>query len=161
VGGSDRAAFTVTLCWEERNVRVAAARGGRIKEKGKSPLTGGASGSIMNDQRSSLLYLTALRLMARLDRVAAYSRGRRLCTNRERASATGLVVSSISKMRGSLSMRGMIRRRWRFARTEAAPSPASARLFSVRRADSSQSWREEGGRPCHQESAFSLRTLPV
>jgi hypothetical protein len=161
VGGSDHAAFTVTLCWEERNVRVVAARGGRIKEKGKSPLTGGALGSIMNDQRSSLLYLTALRLMARLARVAAYSRGRRSCTNRERASATGLAVSSISKMRGSLSMRGMIRRRWRFVRTEAAPSPASARLFSASRADSSRSWREEGDKPCHQESAYSLRTLPV
>jgi hypothetical protein len=59
------------------------------------------------------------------------------------------------------SMKGMIRRWWRFARTEAAPSPASARLFSASRADSSRSWHEEGDRPCHQESAFSLRTLPV
>jgi hypothetical protein len=33
VGGSDRATFTATLCWEGRNVRVTAARGGRIKEK--------------------------------------------------------------------------------------------------------------------------------
>jgi hypothetical protein len=49
VGGSDRAAFTTTLCWEGRNVRVAVACGERIKEKGKSPLTGGASGSITND----------------------------------------------------------------------------------------------------------------
>jgi hypothetical protein len=66
VGGSDHAAFTVTLCWEERNVRTTMARRGGIKEKGESPLTGGASGSITNDQRSSSLCLTALRLMARL-----------------------------------------------------------------------------------------------
>jgi hypothetical protein len=154
-------AFTTTLCWEERNVRAAAARGGRIRQKGKSPLTGGVSGSIMNDQRSSLLCLTALRLMAHLTLVAAYSRGRRSCTNREHASATGLAVSSISKMRSSLSMRGMIRRWWRFARTEAAPSPASARSFSASRADSSRSWREEGDRSCHQESSFSFSTWTV
>jgi hypothetical protein len=42
-------------------------------------------------------------------------------------------------------MRGMIRRWWRFARTEAAPSPASARLFNASRSDSSRSWRDEGG----------------
>jgi hypothetical protein len=72
-----------------------------------------------------------------------------------------LAVSSISKMRSSLSMRGTIRRWWRFARTDAAPSPASARLFSASRADSSLSWREEGDRPCHQDLAFSLRTLLV
>jgi hypothetical protein len=132
-----------------------------VKGKGESPLTGGVSGSITNDQRSSLLCLTALRPMAHLALVAAHSRGRRSCTNRERASATGLAVSSISKMWSSLSMRGMIRRWWRFARTEAAPSPASARFFSTRRVDSSRSWREEGDRPCHQESSFSFNTLPV
>jgi hypothetical protein len=64
-------------------------------------------------------------------------------------------------MRSPLSIRGMIRRRWRFVRTEAAPNPASARLFSVCRADSYRFWREDGDRPCHQESAFFLRTLPV
>jgi hypothetical protein len=96
VGGSDRAAFTVTLCWEERNVRVAATRGGRIKEKGKSPLTGRASGIITNDQRLSLLCLTALRLMARLALVAAYSGGRRSGSNHEHANDTGLAVSPIS-----------------------------------------------------------------
>jgi enterochelin esterase-like enzyme len=58
-------------------------------------------------------------------------------------------------------MRGMIRLWWRFVRTEAAPSPAFARLFNASRADSSRSWREEGDRTCHQESAFSFRTLPV
>jgi hypothetical protein len=97
--------------------------------------------SITNNQRSSLLFLTALRLMARLALVAAYSGGRRSWTNRERTSAIGLAVSSISKMRSSLSMKGMIRRWWRFARTEAAASPASSRLFSASRADSSRSWR--------------------
>jgi hypothetical protein len=54
--------------------------------------------------------MTALRLTACLALVAAYSGGKRSCSNRERASATGLVVSSISKIRSSLSMRGMIRR---------------------------------------------------
>jgi hypothetical protein len=119
------------------------------------------SGSITNDQRPSLIFLTALRLTARLALVAAYSGGRRSWIDRERASATGLAVSSISKMRSSLSMMGMIRRWWRLARTEAALSLASARLFSTSTADSSRSWREEGDRPCHLESAFSLRTLPV
>jgi hypothetical protein len=61
------------------------ARHGGIKEKGENPLTGGASGSIMNDQRSSSLCLTALRLTARLALVAAYSRGKRSERNRERA----------------------------------------------------------------------------
>jgi hypothetical protein len=48
-------------------------------------------------------------------------------------------VSSISKMRSRLSMRGMIHRWWRLARTEAAPSPASVRSFSAYKADSSRS----------------------
>jgi hypothetical protein len=96
MGESDRAAFTVTLCWEEQNVRVAAIRGGRKKEKGKRPLTSEALGSITNDQRSSSLCLTALRLMARLARVATYSRGKRSCTSRERTNDTGLAVSPIS-----------------------------------------------------------------
>jgi hypothetical protein len=50
----------------------------------------------MNDQRSSPLCLTALRLMARLALVAAYSHGRRLEKNREHASDTGLAASLIS-----------------------------------------------------------------
>jgi hypothetical protein len=76
----------------EPRQRVAEGQG----KKGENPLTGGASGSIMNDQRSSSLCLTALRLMARLALVAAYSRGRRSETNRERASDTGLAASFIS-----------------------------------------------------------------
>jgi hypothetical protein len=36
-------------------------------------------------------------------------------------------------------MRGTIRRWWRLARTEAAPSPSSARSFSASKADSSRS----------------------
>jgi hypothetical protein len=36
VGGSDRTAFTTTLCWEERSIRVTAARRGRTKEKGEA-----------------------------------------------------------------------------------------------------------------------------
>jgi hypothetical protein len=58
-------------------------------------------------------------------------------------------------------MREMIRRWWRLARTEAAPSPTSAKSFSTCKADSSRSWREEGDTLCHQESAFSFKTLPV
>jgi enterochelin esterase-like enzyme len=58
-------------------------------------------------------------------------------------------------------MRGTIRLWWRFTRTEAAPSPVSARLFNASKADSNRSWHEEGDRSCHQESAFSFRTLPV
>jgi hypothetical protein len=49
------------------------AHGKGIKEKGKNPLTSGPSGSMTNDQRSSLLVLTALRLTARLALVAAHS----------------------------------------------------------------------------------------
>jgi hypothetical protein len=113
-----------------------------------------------SDQRLPSLCLTALRLTAHLTLVAAYP-AENAQKGTASASDTGLAVSSISKMRSSLSMRGMISWWWRFARTEAAPSPASARLFSASRADSSWSWHEEGDRPCHQESAFSLRTLPV
>jgi hypothetical protein len=43
-----------------------------------------------------LPFLTALRLMAHLTLVAAYSKGKRSCTNRERASDTGLAASLIS-----------------------------------------------------------------
>jgi hypothetical protein len=42
-----------------------------------------------------------------------------------------LAASIISKMRSSLSMRGMIRRWWRLARIEAAPRPTSAGLHSA------------------------------
>jgi hypothetical protein len=38
-----------------------------------------------------------------------------------------LAVSLISKMQRSLSMRGTIRRWWKLAMIEAAPSPVSAR----------------------------------
>jgi hypothetical protein len=36
-------------------------------------------------------------------------------------------------------MRGTVPRWWRFARTKAAPSPASARVFSACKAESNQS----------------------
>jgi hypothetical protein len=55
-----------------------------------------------------LLFLTALRLTARLALVATYSWGKGSCINRECDNAAGLAISSISKMRISLSMRGMI-----------------------------------------------------
>jgi hypothetical protein len=51
---------------------------------------------MMNDQSSSLLCRLALRLMARLALMAAYSRGKRSCSNRERANDTGLAASLIS-----------------------------------------------------------------
>jgi hypothetical protein len=60
------------------------------KSKGGSLLTDRASGSITNDQRSSMSCLKALRLMARLALMAAYSRGKRSCSNHERANDTGL-----------------------------------------------------------------------
>jgi hypothetical protein len=50
---------------------------------------------------------------------------------------------------------------WRFARTEAAPSLASVRLFNVVRRESSRAWCEWGKTPWYQGSAFSFRTLPV
>jgi hypothetical protein len=53
----------------------------RNKGKGGSLLTGAA--------------FTALRLMALLALVAAYSRGKRSCTNRERASNTGLASTHL------------------------------------------------------------------
>jgi hypothetical protein len=43
-----------------------------------------------------LLCRPALRLMARLALVAAYSLGKRSCSNRERANAVGLAASLIS-----------------------------------------------------------------
>jgi hypothetical protein len=49
-----------------------------------------------NDKRSSLPCLTALRLMVRNALVAAYSRGKRLCSNHECANDIGLAVSPIS-----------------------------------------------------------------
>jgi hypothetical protein len=73
----------------------------------------------------------------------------------------GLASSSISKMRSSLSLRGMIHRWWRFVRTEATPSPASARLHSALVSDSNRSWREEGNTPWFQASIFAISTLPV
>jgi hypothetical protein len=56
---------------------------------------------------------------------------------------------------------GTIRLWWRLARTEAAPNPASAKLFNAFRRDSNRSWREEGDKPWYQESALSFSTLPV
>jgi hypothetical protein len=48
MGGSDRAAFMATLCWEEFNVRAAAARHRGIKEKGGA-LLGTALGVPLNN----------------------------------------------------------------------------------------------------------------
>jgi hypothetical protein len=86
-----------------------------------------------HDEQPEIVSLcgTHLRLIARFTLVAAYSGRRRSCSSRERTRDVGLATSLISKMRSSLSMRGMIRRWWRLAKIEAAPSPASARLRSA------------------------------
>jgi hypothetical protein len=94
---------------------------------------------MVNAQSAVSSVLMALRLTARLALVAAYSRGKRSGSSRVCASATRSAVSSISKMRSRLSMRGTIRRWWRLARTEAAVSPASARAFNAFKAESSRS----------------------
>jgi hypothetical protein len=64
---------------------------------------------MVNAQRASSSFRAALRSMARLARVAAYSRGKRSGSNRDCTSATGSASSCISKMRSGLSIRGMIR----------------------------------------------------
>jgi hypothetical protein len=102
----------------------------------RGALTGGASGSITDDQRSSSLCDTHLRLTARLTLVAAYSGRRHSYSSWEHASDEGLAASLISKMWSSLSMRGTIPRWWRLAMIEAAPSLASARLRSAVVSDS-------------------------
>jgi hypothetical protein len=63
----------------------------------------------MNDHRSSL-FCTALGFTTRLSHVAAYPWARGSPSNRKHAKDTGLAASLISKMRSSLSMRGMIHR---------------------------------------------------
>jgi hypothetical protein len=78
--------------------RLSKPRWYVARERGREEglLTVGASGSITNNQRSSLLCRPALRLMAHLALVAAYSRGRRSCRNRECANDVGLAASLIS-----------------------------------------------------------------
>jgi hypothetical protein len=138
MGGSDRATFTAITRKEQVKLRITT-----------------------NFQSATSSVLMILRLTAHLAHVAAYSYGRRSGSNRNSARATGSASSSISKMRSRLSIRGMIRGWWRFTRTEAAVSPASANAFNACKAESNRSWREEGDRPFHQESAFSLTTLLV
>jgi hypothetical protein len=62
----------------------------------ESLLTAGALGSITNDQRSSLLCHPAMRLMAHLALMAAYSDRKWSFSNRERANDVGLAASLIS-----------------------------------------------------------------
>jgi hypothetical protein len=94
---------------------------------------------MVNAQSAVSSTLMALRLTARLALVAAYSCGKRPSSSRNCASATGSAVSSISKMRRRLSMKGTICRWWRLARTEAALSPASASAFNAFKDESSWS----------------------
>jgi hypothetical protein len=72
-----------------------------------------------------------------------------------------LAASFISKMRSSLSMRRTIRRWWRLARTEAAPSLAFTRLRNALVRDSNLYWPEEGYMPWCQASVFAISTLPM
>jgi hypothetical protein len=114
-----------------------------------------------NAHRDALSQRPGLRSMARRARVAAYSRGKRSCSSRDSANATGSASSSISKMRSRLSVRGTIRRWWRLARTHPAVSPQFARCFNAARSESSRTWCEGGDTPWCQEMAFSLSTLLV
>jgi hypothetical protein len=129
--------------------------------RGEDLLTTGASGSITNDQRSSLLCLTALRLMARphphgpIFLREAIGEELRACQRRRVGCLAHLVNAELPLHEGT------IRRWWRFARTEAAPNPASARFFNAARSESSHAWCEEGDTPWCQESPFSISTLPV
>jgi hypothetical protein len=99
--------------------------------------------------------------MACRARVAAYDRGKGSHSSRDSANATGSASSLISKMRSRLSIRGMIRRWWRLARTHPAVSPRSAILFNAATSESSRAWCEGGDTPWYQEAALSLSTLPV
>jgi hypothetical protein len=116
-----------------------------------------------NDQRSPSLCLTALRLTARLALVpAACVLLRKALRMEQRAHQRHGVGRLVHLEDAELPLHeGGDPPVAELSENEVAPSPASARLFSATRADSSWSWREEWHRPCHQESAFSLRTLPV
>jgi hypothetical protein len=83
---------------------------------------------MVNAQSAVSSTLMALRLIARLALVVAYSCRRRSGISRDSASATGSAVS----------MRGTIRRWWRLARTEAAVSPVSASAFNAFKAEASR-----------------------
>jgi hypothetical protein len=140
MGGSFRAAFTAITCRGRVKLQIMTMLHESIdRRRAGTLLTSGPSGSMANDQSATSSVLMTLWLTARLALVAAYSRGRRSSSSRDCATATGSVVSSISKMWSRLSMRGTIRRWWRLARTEAAISPASAKAFSAFKAESSRS----------------------
>jgi hypothetical protein len=93
--------------------------------------------------------------------VAAYSRRRGLGSIRDLASATGFILSVISKMRSGLSIRGTTCRWWRKARTVAAVSPRTARFLSATRSESNRLRCEGGDTPWLQESGLSRSTRPV
>jgi hypothetical protein len=84
VGGSDRAACMVTLCCRKLSVPTST-RCENLKRGGDHL----PSGSITNDQRSSWLCGTNLRLTARLALVASYSGSRRSYSSRERVNDVG------------------------------------------------------------------------
>jgi hypothetical protein len=70
-----------------------------------------------------------------------------------------LVVSLISKMRSSLSMRGMIRGWWKLAMTDVTPNPETANWRRAVVRDSSLICLEEGDTSCTQAPGFSLSTV--
>jgi hypothetical protein len=133
----------------------------RLERKSRNPLTKWPTGSISNAHRDASSPRPGLRSMARHARFAAYGRGKGSRSSRDSANAMGSASSVISKMRSRLSIRGMIRRWWRLARTHPEVSPRSASFFSVATSESSRAWCEGGDTPWYQEAALSLSTLPV
>jgi hypothetical protein len=97
----------------------------------------------------------------RFTRVAAYPLRSRSCSSRESANDMGLVSSLISKMRSSLSMRGMHRRWWKLAMTDVTPNLESAKWRRAEERDSSLLCRAWGDTPCTQASCFFFNTFSV
>jgi hypothetical protein len=74
---------------------------------------------------------------------------------------TGSASSVISKMRSDLSIKGTIRRWWRWARTTSAVSPRPVRFLSAARRESNRVWCWGRDTPWYQEAGLSRSTRPV
>jgi hypothetical protein len=133
----------------------------KLEKKSRNLLTIWPVGSISSTHRDASSQRPGLRSMAHRARVAAYDRGKGSRSSRDSANATGSASSLISKMRSRLSIKGMIRRWWRLARTHPAVSPRSASFFSAATSESSRAWCEGKDTPWYQEAALSWSTLPV
>jgi hypothetical protein len=146
-----------------RNLKTRRQPKKPAEQEGKSrnPLTNWPTGSISSTHRDASSQRPGLRSMARRARVAAYHRVKGSRSSRDSANATGSASSLISKMWSRLSIRGAIRRWWRFARTHPAVSPRSASFFNAATSESSRTWCEGGDTPWYHEAALSLSTLPV